>query len=679
MRSFKLEVLKKPKLSELLVEVRQSGDKKFAYHFVSDSATCQGEAPCREGVDGGQHVHELADAIHSAIDARTAARKREIEEEAEQRARPSKLIATVKYDDSHSFLPDSRIDPGKAAELVINVENDGPGTAYKVVTAATVDQTTVSVDGGKNLGDLSPGQKREVRLSVFGGLNLSEGVVTIRIGVREQDRGYAAAPMEITIPTVRLRPPRLSVEDRIVVNDANSGFAQGNGNGRAENGEKVEFLVSVRNDGPGPAMGVVLSVADVPPGISPIHLSDEIGLIAPGDRKQGKLAFAIPRNWTESPIQFHMKVSDARGDDVAFASRNFALEVGTLKTGLLASIRLFANGHENTQFTNNETNEIEVVVRNDGDMEAEDVVLHVSAPGSTVAPSIVNLGNISPHDARTSPRIRISLPRSFPADHLAFAVEMSQKDFAAVAMSQQFVVQRHQPNLRTSWGVLHASDNRSVERGQPTTLELALENEGSLTASEVVVRISIHNANIKELSPTEVNVGTVPAGSKRQVQFSLLIGSSVPLGQVPIQASLSQADFATLTEAIPLEVRDEPVQVVHVAAPPAPIFAPEHEILGVVRTADATPVPGVKVSMENEESTVTDDSGGFRLRLGSSQQPGDRIKLFVRDWVLVKPADGETLVPRDSSGPLSSLFAVPPYSSLDLTIPSPPNCTLTQH
>ena len=59
----------KPKVDELVVEVRDERKKKFTYHFVSSTAVCRVGSPCQEGTDGGQGLRDLATAIQGARNA----------------------------------------------------------------------------------------------------------------------------------------------------------------------------------------------------------------------------------------------------------------------------------------------------------------------------------------------------------------------------------------------------------------------------------------------------------------------------------------------------------------------------------------------------------------------------------------------------------------------------------
>jgi hypothetical protein len=557
---FGIGVPKKPKLHELIVEFREHDNKRLTYHFVSDTATCKGETPCQEGTDGGQRVRDLSAAIHRAIADRTAALKQVADESAKQQARPSGLVSgDVKYDDSHSLLPNSRIDAGEKAELVITVDNHGPGTAYHVAVTASSDKRSVVINGGQNLGDIPPGQKREARLSIVADLDLTDGNVTLGIDAHEQ-RGYDAHRVNVIIPTAGLKPPDLSIER--------------SGNSQPANGETFEFVTLVRNSGAGPAVGVVLSASGLPAGIEPTLLTTRIGAIQPGQTQQGKLAFAIPRNWSGKSVYVEVKAIDGRGDKVALGSRTFNFDVFSRKPILSSSIRVLMRGLETTELANDQSAEIEVTPQNEGELDAVDVSFRLSSPGVTFQRAQIEVGTIRPHEKHLPQRIGFSVPRAFAKDRLPILVELSQRDFPSASVVREFVVRRRLPDLRPRWTILGTANSRTIEQNQTVTLELDLDNNGNLSAKEVVARIGINNSVVTPQSPLEVGLGTIePKGSARAT-FSLHISRSVPVGQLPIQVFISQADFPASNEAASFEVRTEPTREVRITPSPETSTSP---------------------------------------------------------------------------------------------------------
>jgi len=59
----------KPKVYELVVEVHDEREKKFTYHFVSNTAVCMVGSPCQEGPDEGQSLRDFESALRARRNA----------------------------------------------------------------------------------------------------------------------------------------------------------------------------------------------------------------------------------------------------------------------------------------------------------------------------------------------------------------------------------------------------------------------------------------------------------------------------------------------------------------------------------------------------------------------------------------------------------------------------------
>lgn len=568
---------KKAKVYELSVETNHEG-RKFTYLFVSDTATCEKAAPCREGIDGGQHVRDLADAVNRAIQTRNATLRRAKEQEAEQRAAPSGLVTAVHYDDSHSLLPGGRINAGDKAELVVSVENHGPGTAYQVLISATANRPAVRVNGEQNLGNLTPGQKREIRLPIEARLDLTEGDVTVSVDVREEQREFKARRVDVIIPTSALKPSQLAFEDDPEINDGNTGFARGNGNKIPENGEQFELQAFVHNAGTEPAVGVVLSTTQIPEGIEPVVGSSDLGMIRPGETKQGKLAFAVSRTWSGSSLDIRLKASDGRGERAGVATRIFIIKAASHLPELYAATRILVNGRVATELANSQNAELEITPQNDGEIEAVGVFLRVTAPGVVMQNGPISIGAIRPHEKHLPQRIQFSLPRAFPYDRLPIRVELSQKDFPAQTVNTEFAVKRRVPDLQARVTVDESADPEIIEQNQTAIVSLELVNKGTLPAQEVVAEIDINSRDVTPLDPLQVRIGEIVPGGAASAKFRVHAGVSAQPGQLNLRVSVLQADFPALVKTAPLEVRPQRSAEVHVVPAPAAPVLPVHHV-----------------------------------------------------------------------------------------------------
>jgi hypothetical protein len=564
-------------VNELHLEVRENGEKS-TYNFVSRTTIRGVRDTWNEGQDGGNQVRTIAARIQTAmathsdaLEARNAERRHAAEEEAKLRAQPSGLISDVQFDDSQSFLPNSRLDAGKKAELVVDVENRGPGTAYQVVISGTANKHAVSVNGQQNLGDIAPGQKREARLSIVAGLDLADGEVTVSVDAREQQRDFKARRVDVIIPTGALKPPHLSIETFVEINDGNTGLAQGNGNKIPENGEKFELTAFVHNEGTAPAMGVVLSPVRLPPGLEPLFPLAAVGTIQPGETKKGKLAFGISRTWSGSSLDIQLKATDVRGEAVGIAFKEFAIKAASHVPVLSASTRVLIHGSATADLSNGQMAEIEVTPQNDGETEANNVFLLVSVPSVAFQSSQIVIGTIRPHEKHLPRRIPFSLPRGFANERLPIMVVLSQNDFDPATVTSEFVVKRRFPDLQAKLMVLESADHLTMEQNQTVTLDLELLNNGTLSAQDVIVGVNVNSPDVKPLGPVKLSLGDIAPSGNAPAQFKFHVGRSVSPGQLAALVSVSQADFLPITQTFQFQVRAEQAQEIRIIPPlPAP-------------------------------------------------------------------------------------------------------------
>lgn len=193
-----------------------------------DASRLAFETAAAEAFVGLSRKMEASPALQSFLQA-----------EAERQARPATLVTEVQFDDSRGFFPNNRLDASEEAEILVTLRNQGAGAAYGVVLAISADQRQVILPGPRELGEIPPGQSREVRLPVKAGLDLPDGTANLFIEAREK-RGYDARKVKLVLPTAHLEKPSLAIVD-YVINDGTTGLARGNGNGIPETGETVEL------------------------------------------------------------------------------------------------------------------------------------------------------------------------------------------------------------------------------------------------------------------------------------------------------------------------------------------------------------------------------------------------------------------------------------------------------
>jgi len=239
-------------------------------------------------------------------------------------------------------------------------------------------------------------------------------------------------------------------------------------------------------------------------------------------------------------------------------------------------MRVYIQGQETAELSSDQIAEVEVTPQNDGEIDAVGVVLRVSAPGVIFQQSEISIGALPAHEKGLSHRIQFSIPRAFSKDTLPVVVELPQKDFPAKSVSREFAVRRRLPDLRARWRVLDSADSYAIEQNQTAILELQLDNNGNLPALAVVARLNINNPQVSPSGPIEATLGTIEPKSSARAHFVLRVTRSVPVGQLPVGASISQADFPALNEAASIEVRAVQTREVHIVPSPAIRPLPAH-------------------------------------------------------------------------------------------------------
>lgn len=544
-----------------------------------------------------------------------------LQAEAERQARPATLVTEVQFDDSRAFFPNSRLDASEEAELLVTLRNQGTGAAYGVVLAVSADQRQVITPGPQELGEIPPGQSREVCLPIKAGLDLPNGTANLFIEAREK-RGYDARKVKLVLPTAHLEKPSLVIVD-YVINDGTTGLARGNGNGIPETGETVELLVLVKNVGPGAAAGTTLSLATMDPGIEVIQKDAALGVILPDQTSRGTLAVAIPRTYTGSALHLGLRVSDGRGEMVGSAAKQVALAFTARAPVLALATRILSQGREVRELTNSQTVEVEVTPRNTGTLDAEQVVLRVRAdqPGVMLQRDRVEVGALKAGVAGPPQRFELTVPRGFVHDRLPLTVELSQRGFMGQAERLELSVKVRRPILAPTFIILGRHGGRAIEQNEMADLEVRIRNTGDLPAQDVQARIDVTAPGVEVQGPKSVGVGTIPPNDQGVSRFRLRLLRSVPPGELLIALTVAQADFPALADTLRLEVRPEQVREERVVAalpPSAPIQRRQPPIITLASPRDGQFVQGERLELVG---SVVDEQGIQRVLVTVNDKP----------------------------------------------------------
>jgi hypothetical protein len=359
------------------------------------------------------------------------------------------------------------------AEIVFQVANRGSGPAYSLTPKVGGLPRGLRVTAVPTLSVLQPGDSHEFRIPLQSDLNLAAAQVTANLSVREE-MGNDLTGHAIGFRTASLDRPSLAIA-RVLLRDGRSGLASGDGDGIAENGERVEIVATVRNDGGGVARGVTLLLDRAPSNATKQVARAEIGDLPPGASRSGSLSLSLPLG-ERIPVDFPVTLQalDERGAEVGHAAETAEFEYRFEAPELLADLETRElRGNGDGLFQPGEHHELDVEVRNIGRRFAEGVKLGISTRtrGVKINPINVGLGTIEPGgNARKT--FTINVKAGAPLGPLTIEAAIGQTTFptAAATYANQIVPQEQ---VLVAVSSAQAGTVNSALRAQPAPLGLA--------------------------------------------------------------------------------------------------------------------------------------------------------------------------------------------------------------
>lgn len=429
--------------------------------------------------------------------------------------------------------------------------------------------------------------------------------------------------MKLVLPTARLERPSLAVAS-YEVNDGTTGLARGNGNGIPENGETIELLAFVRNSGPGPAAATTLSLVSVDRGVEVVQRDVSLGTILPNQTARGNLAFTIPRTYTGTSLNLTLQAKDGRGESVGAASRQITIPLTARAPVLAATPRILSGGREIKELTNGQTVEVEVTPRNTGTLDADQVMVRLSAreSGLVFRQDRELIGTLRAGTVGRPVIFELNIPRTFVNDRLALNVELSQREFSSQTERLDIPVVVRRPVLVSSFTVAGRLGGRAIEQNETVDLEVRVVNTGDLSAQNVQASIDVKVPGVEVQGSKRVDIGTIPRSGQSFARFQLQVRRSVPTGELPISMVVSQSDFPSLADILRLEVRLEKAIEVQVR-PGTPVSPPAVSRAQPPIIALVAPTDGQFVQTEQVElrGTVVDEKGIDRVRVTVNGKP----------------------------------------------------------
>lgn len=480
----------------------------------------------------------------------------------QEKALPSDLIISASFSDADGFSPNSMIDAGEESAIIVTVKNNGKGTGYSATLETNSDNSKINFKKSLEIGNIPPQETREIKIPLKSEVDISGGKTTFTFNLKER-RGYDAKKVMMHVSTAKLQKPELKIVN-VEVNDASTGLANGNGNGIPESGESVELTVYVRNQGEGTAYRVELTAASEAPGIEWSKSSSLIGNISPNETSRSTIVFNIPRDFDGKDIKTLLAAEEAR--KIGAAARNLSLAFSKQTPVLNHSYRIVLNGKEIKSLVNGEEYNVELTIKNDGKIPANDVTASLDPEeGLMLSSRRLHMGKLAAGESKTA-KFNISVPRVHARKNAELGLAISQSDFSAVARSISLPIDVKKPELKYLATLKSRSGGNTLMQGERATLELIVINDGNLPAEGVSLKIGSNSEKLKIEGRIEATIGKIPAGSRSSVErFQVFAFRGLHIGEHLLTVDLNQADFETPGQHYAMNIKEEGMDVIEIA------------------------------------------------------------------------------------------------------------------
>lgn len=197
------------------------------------------------------------------------------------------------------------INGNERAGIRFKVENLGAGSARGVTVKVQLKGSEISgldFTRAVTVGDIKPGESKEVNIAVYGGMELVTGLAEFKIEVME-DLGFDAYPLEMKINTRPFMSSHVMVADAVFSTEAG---------GRAKLNFPISLKVLIQNIGQGDAKGVVTTFTFPNPNCVVLGETDKftIGNMKPGDSKEIDFIFTANRRYLEGSIPVAIGITE---------------------------------------------------------------------------------------------------------------------------------------------------------------------------------------------------------------------------------------------------------------------------------------------------------------------------------------------------------------------------------
>lgn len=543
------------------------------------------------------------------------------QQEKEKQTLSSKLLAEIYYNDSESLILNNSIDAGENSTIIVKLMNKGEGTAFDV--KLTVCSILKNLEFPKiiSIGTLEPAESKDITIPIKADLSIPTCTANFIIQAKE-NRGYDSKKYSLNVPTLSLDKPKIVISS-YKINDGNTGLASGNGNGIPENGETIEIIPFIKNNGVGKAVKVKLSIQSINSGIDIKQNNIEIPQIMPNQTITEKLSFHIPRSYSGGDIEISITASDIRG--VSEARKLFAINTKTNQPILAYSYKIL-DRNNNGFIENGEEAEIEIIPSNKGDMEAKNVKIDIQSEDLIFSSSNMNIDRIAANSKYVPSRFPFKVPRTLQKDSVDIKVQFNQKDFSGLTDYINLPVKLALPDFKIIHQILDSNSNGIIEQGESVDLIVKVRNIGNLDAEDVFLNMDINKEGIALTGSKTVNIGRISSGKESEPKrFSFILQRRTSIGELPIKFKIDQKEFSSKDIYLSLNVAEEQAEVITVAGKKSttkivPTYNSSYNAPPVI--AIASPKNNWKVASESEMlvGTIVDDRGIANIEIAVNGQ-----------------------------------------------------------
>jgi len=576
----------------------------FSSPFIGLNKSCWGicsnNSNNNDGPVTGDYSRAFSVALNNAFSRLLSAVESDMiplaKSKSEESAMPSSLALTPSFNDTKSLFPNTTLDAGEDAEILITVKNDGKGSGYGTALKVSSDNPKVTFDKEILLGDIPPGVTKEIKIPVKAGLDLADGTVPFNITCTEK-RGYNCKNYKLEVQSAKLEKPELVITG-YKINDGNTGLASGNGNGISENGETIEIIPLVKNSGVGDTINVDLSIESINDGLDLKTKRTTINRIAPGQTATGTLAFSIPTTFSDSAINLTFSATDIRGLSAAGTSKQFALNTEINKPVLSYTYKIIdSRGNVRNEVQNGEYAEIEIKPFNRGQLEAKNIMINLASATAAFTKKRDEISRLGAQAEYSPIRFPFQVPRVTDKSSIDVAVRLDQKDFPGVSDTINIPIKLVRPGFKVTYQMLDQNGNGMLEQGETADLLVRVENIGQLDAEGVILNMDIVQKGISIIGTKEANIGRLEARkTSEQKRFSIAVQRSADPGQTFVNFIVSERTFGNKNSTLALNIAKEQEEVITVKGQDRP-----KQPVSVVSTrTNFSPVIAIALPRDND-------------------------------------------------------------------------------